>query len=120
MNISLDYDDTYTRAPFLWDMFIQTAKSQGHKVYCVTMRRPNEGADVIAALGHQVEAIHFTSRHGKRNYMFKQGIRIDVWIDDEPGWILQSAADATTCDYCGCDTNTWHQQHVGNCPNIPF
>jgi hypothetical protein len=55
------------------------------------MRYPSEGTDVIENLGDKVNGIHFTSRQAKRDYMFKQGISIDVWIDDIPFFIDHSA-----------------------------
>lgn len=91
MNLSLDYDNTYTRDPIFWDNFVNMAKAHGHTVYCVTMRYPSEGDDVQENLGDLVEAIYFTSRQAKRDYMFKQGISIDVWIDDIPFFIDHSA-----------------------------
>ncbi len=93
MNLSLDYDNTYTRDPVFWDSFIDSAKRYGHKVYCVTMRTPEEGEDVRKYLEHQVEAILFTSRGNKHDYCFKHWISIDVWIDDMPYFILNDASD---------------------------
>lgn len=93
MNLSLDYDNTYTRDPVFWDTFIGMAKRHGHRVYCVTMRTPEEGEEVRRYLGHQVEAIYFTSRENKHDFMFKQWISIDVWIDDMPYFIMNNAKD---------------------------
>ena len=33
MNISIDYDDTYTKDPLMWNWFAQQALDRGHKVY---------------------------------------------------------------------------------------
>lgn len=120
MNISLDFDDTYTRDPEAWNRVVAILRGAGHKVYCVTMRTPEEGALVRQHLEGRVDEIYYTSRFGKQKYMFDRGIDIHVWIDDSPNWILNSAADAMKCDHCGCPTNTWNQNHKGNCPNIPF
>jgi hypothetical protein len=93
MNISLDYDNTYTRDPDLWDNFITLCKQKGHKVYVVTMRynHPNESYEVNKALLSKVDGIFFTARKAKRPFMFEQGISIDVWVDDTPEWITISA-----------------------------
>ena len=91
MNLSLDYDNTYTRDPEFWDMFIMNAVQRGHKVYCVTMRTPAEGEEVRRDLSQKVEAIHFTSRRNKHDFMFDQKISIDVWIDDMPFFIYYNA-----------------------------
>jgi len=86
LNISLDYDETYTRDPEGWDAFIELMVSRGHKVYCVTMRSPDlhESLQVMNDLNGKVNAIFFTNREAKMDYMSKQGIWIDVWIDDMP------------------------------------
>lgn len=92
MNISLDYDDTYTRDPVLFNTVIRLMSSRGHKVYCVTMRTPEEGAEVHANLSGLVHGIIFTSRKAKKEFCFNMGININVWIDDSPFFVLQDAA----------------------------
>ncbi len=94
MNISLDYDETYTRDPEFWDQVIKLARERGHNVYCVTMRHPppsGEGMEVAATLNGKVNACFFTARKAKKEYMYDQGVRIDVWIDDMPTFILHDA-----------------------------
>lgn len=93
MNISLDYDDTYTRDPALWDAFIEQARKQGHKVFCVTMRYPHwsESKPVFESLTGKVDDFFFTGRKAKRPFMYQQRINIDVWIDDQPNWIVTDA-----------------------------
>lgn len=93
MNLSLDYDNTYTRDPAFWNGFISMAKRYGHTVYCVTMRTPAEGDDVRKYLQDLVDGIYFTSREAKHDYMFRQRISIDVWIDDMPFFVMNSARD---------------------------
>ena len=91
MNISLDFDGTYTVDPYVWDRFIEVARMAGHTVYCVTMRYPSEGGEVIASLQGKVDHIIFTERKAKIGHMAKLGIPINVWIDDNPHWIHQDA-----------------------------
>lgn len=91
MILSLDYDDTYTRDPILWDIFISNARSRGHTVYVVTMRYEGEGSQVIAALNDKVDKIFFTGRKAKYDFMVEQGIMVNVWIDDMPWFILMDA-----------------------------
>lgn len=92
MNISLDYDSTYTRDPEMWNIFIANAHLSGHKVYCVTMRHTWEGDDVREALEGQVDYIFFTGRKAKKKFMYDKMIGIDVWIDDIPFFILNDAS----------------------------
>lgn len=89
MIISIDYDDTYTRDKILWDSFIQQAKARGHTVYCVTARcYTYDSAEVLNDLEHLVDHVYFTCGMPKEAYMFKQGICVQVWIDDDVRAIL--------------------------------
>ena len=90
MNISLDYDDTYTRNPELWDMIVRQFQAKGDKVFLVTWRFPDEEVPGITKLRATLSGIHFTCRTAKEKYMFDQGINIHVWIDDNPRSIIQS------------------------------
>ena len=82
MNIAIDYDDTYTEDPELWDSFIAAAKNRGHKVYCVTRRNPLKAADIRRAMElMDVEIIFVADGMTKRTATV---VQIDVWIDDNP------------------------------------
>lgn len=85
MNIALDYDGTYTADPNLWQVFIAKALHNGHKVYVVTFRFPQDPID--QELPKLVDGVYYTSQEQKSAYMEKQGIHIDVWIDDMPFFI---------------------------------
>lgn len=90
MLIALDFDDTYTKDPYLWDDFINNAKNRGHKVICVTMRFEEEGKEVIESIGRRCNII-FTERQSKEKFLKKMGIKPDIWIDDSPFWIYKDA-----------------------------
>lgn len=85
MNVSLDYDNTYTVDPECWKKVIRSLQSAGHKVYCVTMRSKehdyHKDFDVLELMG--VSAV-FCEGISKRRVTEGLGIRIDVWIDDLP------------------------------------
>jgi len=93
MNISFDYDETYTRDPAFWDTFLNAARVRGHKVYLVTMRSTTEAAQVFHDLTGKVDGFYFTNRQAKKDFMWRQGISIDVWIDDMPYFVVCDAAD---------------------------
>jgi hypothetical protein len=84
MRVALDYDGTYTRDPELWDEFIKALIHRGHKVICVTMRKPTETIEMPCD-------IIYTSRAAKQPFLDALDIIIDVWIDDNPCWILVDA-----------------------------
>ena len=94
MNVALDWDDTYTRDPQMWNDIIGVMQQNGHNVYCVTVRAPAEGRAVKEALESRVDGIFFTARRAKRDFMNSRGINIDVWIDDSPAFVLMDAANA--------------------------
>lgn len=81
MIIALDYDDTYTLNPAFWREFIQNAKKHGITVYCVTWR--HDGDPVDRTLSELVQ-VFYTDIKAKRQFMEKQNIYVDVWIDDNP------------------------------------
>lgn len=88
MNLSIDFDDTYTRDPEMWDLFIELAKHRGHTVYCVTAREPSKinRDEVYDSIGQRIgkDKCLFTSARAKAQYAYEKGVRIDVWIDDLP------------------------------------
>jgi hypothetical protein len=86
MIISIDYDNTYTADPNLWDNFIKTALSIGHTVICVTARPEVMGQVVLDSVGQLVPVV-FAGGEWKREVALKQGYKVDVWIDDMPEYI---------------------------------
>lgn len=91
MNIGLDFDDTYTADPVLWDAFISNAQARGHTVYCTTYRFEDEGEEVKDSIGKFLKPneLVFTGRKAKREFCERLEIYIDVWIDDCPEYILR-------------------------------
>jgi len=94
IRIALDYDGTYTADPDLWLSFVTKAINRGHEVLIVTMRFPEELADIdpnLLDLG--VEVIP-TSRKAKRQFLIdnRGGLQMpNIWIDDNPLWIYEDA-----------------------------
>lgn len=88
MLIALDYDGTYTADPGLWNHFVDVARSRSHEVHIVTMRADSEPV----RLGCVVDRVHYTDRKAKRAFMQAKGLTVQIWIDDMPDFILESAA----------------------------
>jgi len=90
MIISIDYDDTYTKDPILWNNFIIQARNRGHTVYCITARDEEySGEEVKEVLKGLVDGIFFTNQAPKEAYMLKyHDIVINCWIDDNPRSII--------------------------------
>ena len=86
MNIGLDYDGTITEDLVAWREFCKLFKSMGHKIWIVTMRFPEEvfEAQTHHALDRYIEGVIYTQRKAKKPFVEELGIKIDVWIDDNP------------------------------------
>lgn len=86
MTIAIDYDQTYTNDPALWDCFILDAKSRGHAVWIVTCRRDTlENRADVKVSGC---AVIFTNLSAKQWSLEQRGLKVDVWIDDDPACVL--------------------------------
>ena len=98
MKIALDYDNTYTADPVLWNTFIQAAFQQGHQVFIVTAR--NEQLDKNETLQQLNDAgvrVIYCDGVAKKHIavMISQHVpdfKIDIWIDDKPESIFQNSA----------------------------
>ena len=85
MTIAIDFDDTFTRDPALWRGFVMMCKNKGHKPIMVTMRYSTQHGgmeDAIELFG--AENVYFTGHFLKKNFMERQNIHVDIWIDDMP------------------------------------
>lgn len=89
--ICLDYDGSYTDFPTLFDVIIDTATKQGHKVILATMRYEEEKDGVLKKLEKKLDKIYFTGRKAKQPYLASLGVYPDLWLDDNPRWILNDA-----------------------------
>lgn len=76
---AIDYDDTYTEDPPLFDQMIALMRSRGHIAVMVTARVPtnpiahNPGIEVF-----------YTSAMPKAKYMKDAGLSPSIWIEDMP------------------------------------
>jgi hypothetical protein len=88
LNIAIDFDDTLTADPVLFRLFIDQARRLGHKVFLVTARRDtDENREEIESFleHHGIEILTwYTGLQSKVEFMKSKGIKIDVWVDDNP------------------------------------
>src|SRR5271154_1151566 len=77
MKIALDYDNTYTRDPELWNMFCAAAIQRKHTVTIVTSRHPDTPVELLSML-----PVVYCGFKAKR-----EQFSADVWIDDDPLYI---------------------------------
>ena len=93
----LDWDGTADSDPELFKLLCAVLRSSGHKVYIVTMRYPSEFEAVIEDMCKWVDGVVTTCRQAKMIACAKAGIKIDVWIDDNPRAVTQSAEQIWGC-----------------------
>jgi hypothetical protein len=87
MNIALDFDDTYTRDPELWDQFISNALARKHDIRIVTFRKRIMTDPALDYLALTIPVI-YTEYTQKRAFTNKMDWIVDVWIDDSPEFIV--------------------------------
>lgn len=111
MRIAVDYDNTYTEDPVLWDAFIGQAMNRGHDVYIVTARDDQyDRTPALIAVERTVRPNHVVYCRGiaKRWYCLHFGPgAIDVWIDDRPEAILANST-ATPEDLAAWRASPYH------------
>lgn len=90
MNIGVDYDKTITLDPVIFGKLCTLFMENGDNIYIVSSRFPNELTDDIRKFSAQYcPYLICTERKAKDPYMKSLGIKIDVWIDDNPAGIYR-------------------------------
>lgn len=92
MILAIDFDETYTRDPALWDLFLSAAMARGHRVLCVSARHERQMGEVRDTIGRLIgpEACFGTGRAPKRRFMAEVAdTHVDVWIDDAPESVVE-------------------------------
>ena len=89
MKIALDYDGTYTADEEMWRKIIYFMACK-YEVFVVTSRHeadPIEDAGWFEA--HRIPII-YCDYMAKKEVCDNLGIKIDIWIDNDPYWINHS------------------------------
>jgi hypothetical protein len=88
MNIAIDFDNTLTADAILWMDFLRSARNLDHNCYCVTARSDTEeNRSEIEEWMYDNDItlpVFYTSLRSKTEYMKDRGIKVDIWIDDDP------------------------------------
>ena len=92
MIIALHYDETYNKAPFMWDVVTKIAQLFGHEVILATYRHGILDMEpLLEKVSKKIEC-YYTDGKAKKPFLQELGINVDVWIDDNPNSILQDSA----------------------------
>ena len=87
--IAFDFDHTITTDFRLFKNMMLTFRHSGFRVIVVTYRHKSEYDDRLEELAGDFK-IFFTGRVAKRKYMKEQGVKVGIWVDDQPETILYS------------------------------
>lgn len=91
--IALDFDETYNTMPDMYDEIINVFQGYGFKVILATYRHPTSDYDpLFERLEDQGVPVYCTDGKAKKKYMEDLGIKVDIWIDDNPRSILEDSA----------------------------
>jgi hypothetical protein len=93
LTIGIDYDGTFTADPTSWSAMIRLFRGNGHRFFLVTARRETEENvveinDMLDHWGCQMPIV-FSSLGSKLYAVEKRGIKIDIWIDDDPDKLVR-------------------------------
>lgn len=93
--IALDFDETYTLLPDLWDAFIDLSKASGHSVVIVTARHDrqdclgaDDNSDIVDLCNRKNISVIYCSQKPKRAFCESLDYNFDIWIDDSPESII--------------------------------
>jgi hydroxymethylpyrimidine pyrophosphatase-like HAD family hydrolase len=90
MNIAIDFDGTFDRDTIAWKEVVQVLIERGHRVFMVTSRNVDDKQLVrqwAECTGIDRSRIICTNGTAKRWFCGQRGLKIDIWIDDDPGSI---------------------------------
>jgi hypothetical protein len=96
--IAIDFDETYTRDPLLWDAFLAAAAARGHRLFCVSARHERQMDQVRETVGRIIgpEACFGTGGASKRRFMAETvDTHVDVWIDDAPESVVEVSVEVS-------------------------
>lgn len=91
MNIAIDFDGTFDRDTGAWEAVIQVLRERGHQLFMVTSRSDDDKELVrrwAECSGISRGRVICTSGAAKRWFCEQRGLKIDVWIDDDPSSII--------------------------------
>lgn len=92
LRIAVDYDDTYTADPELWDAFVGHAKERGHDVRIVTVRDDRKDWTPAMLEVEKNYDVIFTRGVAKAWFCARElDWEPNIWIDDRPKTILNNS-----------------------------
>lgn len=91
--VAFDFDETISDNEPVWLNVMIMLERNGYHCIVVTWRKPDEWPTDLRFLVDKGFKIYYTSRQAKKQYMEQQGIKVSIWIDDNPFAILHSQGE---------------------------
>lgn len=89
--VAFDYDETISDNEMAWLLVMRLLESKGYHCIVVTWRTPTTYPEDLKFLVDKGFAIYYTSGQAKQTYMESKGVKVSIWIDDNPFAILNNA-----------------------------
>jgi hypothetical protein len=89
--VGIDFDETISDNEQGWLNVMLLLERLGYHVVVVTWRYPTTHPEDLQFLVDKGFAVFYTSLQAKQDYMATQGIKVDIWIDDNPASIIVDA-----------------------------
>lgn len=97
MTLCIDFDQTYSRNPAMWDTLLRAAEIAQVEVICISRREDttDNRQTIRAAFGDEFQILSALILCGpntaKADAAKDAGFAVDVWIDDSPE-VIQSVS----------------------------
>lgn len=89
--VALDFDETISDNEIAWLRVMELLERNGYHCVICTWRKPDEYPEDLKMFVDKGFKVYYTSRQAKQLYMAQQGIKVAIWIDDNPFAILNNA-----------------------------
>lgn len=89
--VAFDFDETISDNEMAWLLVMRLLESKGYHCIVVTWRAPTQYPEDLQFLVDKGYKVYYTSRQAKELYMQRLGIKVDIWVDDNPFAILNDA-----------------------------
>lgn len=91
--VAIDFDETISDNPGTWLSVMRALELGGYTVYVVTWRFPHTAPEDLQFLVDKGYKIFYTGLKAKKSFMERLGIKVDIFIDDNPFAILNDCVN---------------------------
>lgn len=89
--VAFDFDETISDNEIAWLNVMQLLERQAYHCIIVTWRRPTQYPEDLKMFIDKGFKVYYTSQQAKQTYMQSMGVKVDIWVDDNPFAILNDA-----------------------------